>query len=130
MSGEEDLSVLIGSLAPVLDAEFYTFATVAEEQLKSLDRPIGIFREAEGVSVICTKARAEALHLKSAGTFRKISLTIHSSLDAVGLTARVSAALASRGIACNVVAAFHHDHLFVPAERAEEAREILSGLKY
>jgi uncharacterized protein len=129
MSGEKDLSILIRSLAPVLDTELYTFATVTEEQLKSLSRPIGIFREAEGISVICTKAQAEARHLKSAGAFKKISLTIHSSLAAVGLTARVSAALASRGIACNVVAAFHHDHLFVPADRAEEAREILSGLK-
>jgi uncharacterized protein len=102
---------------------------VTEDQLKRLDRPIGIFREAEGVSVIGTKVQAEAIHLKSAGAFRKISQMIHSSLDAVGLTARVAAAFASRGIACNVVAAFHHDHLFVPAERAAEACGILSGLK-
>ncbi len=128
MSGEKDLSVLIRSLAPVLDAELYTFATVTEDQLKSLGRPVGIFREAEGISVICTKPQADALNVKSEGAFRKISLTVHSSLDAVGLTARVSAVLASRGIPCNVVAAFHHDHLFVPAGRAEEAHSILSGL--
>jgi hypothetical protein len=35
----------------------------------------------------------------------------------VGLTA----ALADRGISCNVIAGVYHDHLFVPDDRAEEA---------
>jgi hypothetical protein len=129
MPGEKDLALLLGSLAPVLADEVYTFATVPENEELKLTRPLGVFREAEGVSVICTRTEAQALGLKHEGAFRKISFSIHSSLDAVGLTARVATALAEHGIACNVVAAFHHDHLFVPAERATEALKILCELK-
>jgi hypothetical protein len=57
--------------------------------------------------------------------FARITLTVHSALEGVGLTAAVSGALAEQGIACNVVAGFHHDHLFVPWERREEALGVL-----
>jgi hypothetical protein len=129
MSAGKDITVLLGSLAPVLDAEVYTFATVSDSECGKLKRPLGFFVEAEGVSLICLLREAQALGLKHEGEFRKISLMVHSSLHAVGLTARVSAVLAECGIACNVVAGFYHDHLFVPAARAEEANSLLSGLK-
>ena len=54
---------------------------------------------------------------------------VHSSLAAVGLTAAVAAALADHGISANVVAAFYHDHIFVPAERAEEALAALRAIQ-
>lgn len=60
--------------------------------------------------------------------FRAITLEVHSSLNAVGLTAAVSGALARRGISANVVAAFYHDHIFVPAGQAQEALETLGAL--
>jgi len=129
MSGEKDISVLLGSLAPVLDTEVYTFATVSDSESEKLKRTLGFFRESEGLSVICFLREAQALGLKHEGEFRKISLTVHSSPHAVGLTARVSTVLAERGISCNIVAGFYHDHLFVPADRADEAKTILSRLR-
>ena len=50
--------------------------------------------------------------------FAWITLGVESPLTAVGLTAAVSTALAEAGIACNVVAAMRHDHVFVPFDRA------------
>jgi hypothetical protein len=57
-----------------------------------------------------------------------ISLTIHSSLAAVGLTAAIASALAEQGISANVVAAYFHDHLFVPWEQRLQAMAVLSAL--
>ena len=70
-----------------------------------------------------------ALDCADGSPMRQISLQVHSSLDGVGLTAAVSGLLAEHGIACNMVAAFHHDHLFVPADRAEEALALLQRLQ-
>lgn len=126
----EELSAKPASLRPMLDEELYTFAFVSEEELRRIDWPRGVFREGEGITAICAKAVAEKLGLRHEGEFRRISLSIESSLHAVGLTAEVSTALAARGIACNVVAAFHHDHFFVPADRAAEALEVLSSLSF
>lgn len=128
MSGERELSVLLKSLAPALDPAEYTFVTVPEEDARRFERPIGWFRENEGVSIICTCAEAERLRVQASGTFRRIVLTVHSSLESVGLTASVAAALAGEGIACNVVAGFHHDHLFVPAGRTSDAMRVLKKL--
>lgn len=129
MSGETDLPTLLRSLAPVLDDEIYTFATVSEGELQKLGQTLAVFREAEGVSVICARNFADKLGLKCEGEFRKISFSAHSSLAAVGLTARVSAVLADHGIPCNIVAAFYHDHLFVPAASASEALNLLLKLE-
>lgn len=126
---EKDLSVLLRSLAPVLGREIYTFATVSDDELPKIDQPVATFREREGISIICLLATAQGLALKHEGEFRMISLGVESSLAAVGLTARVATALAARNLPCNVVAAFYHDHLLVPAERAEEALAILCELQ-
>jgi uncharacterized protein len=48
-------------------------------------------------------------------------LTVHSSLEAVGFLAAITARLAETGISVNAVSAFYHDHLFVPHDRADEA---------
>ena len=79
--------------------------------------------------MICLLSEAQDKGLKHEGEFKNISLSINSSLHAVGLTARVSTALADCEIACNVVAGFYHDHFFVPSARADEAMKILSSLK-
>jgi hypothetical protein len=54
-----------------------------------------------------------------------VTLTVHSALDAVGFLAAITTRLAAAGISVNAVSAFFHDHLFVPAGRAEETVEIL-----
>ena len=90
---------------------------------------LGLFREAEGVSLILPRASAEALGFPVALPMRRIVLTVHSALDGVGLTAAVAAALAAEEIPCNVVAAFHHDHVFVPAAMADRALTVLEALQ-
>jgi uncharacterized protein len=84
---------------------------------------VGWFHEAEGPSVIVPARAGDDLPLAW------ITLTVHSALDGVGLTAAVSGALAGAGIACNMVAAHHHDHLFVPEADAERAMHILRALQ-
>lgn len=83
--------------------------------------PLASFVESEGVSLILPVATADKANLPYESTFRQITLTVHSSLSAVGLTAAISTKLASHGISANVVAAYYHDHLFVPADKADKA---------
>ena len=58
-----------------------------------------------------------------------ITLTVHSDLQAVGLTAAVAEVLTKASISCNVVAAAFHDHIFVPADRAADALAELAGIQ-
>ena len=86
-------------------------------------------RESEGLSVILPEQIALELGLSVAFTAAWITLAVHSDLAAVGLTAAVSRVLAQSGISCNVVAGVHHDHLFVSAEQAQEAMDVLYALQ-
>ena len=115
MSGETDLARLLARLEPVLDPIQYRFESVA--QAPPLGEAFALIREKEGVTVI-----------RPGAGWARIMLGVHSSLDAVGLTACIAEALAARGISANVVAAFHHDHVFVPWERRDEALETLAAL--
>jgi hypothetical protein len=90
--------------------------------------PVATVMESEGVSLVLPADRAEIMGLRCEFVAAMITLRVHSALDTVGLTAAVSSALADAGIACNVVAGYHHDHLFVPHERGEEAVAILTAL--
>ena len=130
MSGITDLAKLLSSLKPkLIDGEF-VFLTLPDGRYgdgKEL-HPVASFAEPEGLTLIVPKGRAEAAGVDFDGVFRLISLQVHSSLEAVGLTAAVAEALAAKGISANVVAAFYHDHLFVPASRADEALNALSEL--
>jgi hypothetical protein len=111
-----DLAGMLAGMAPVLDARRWAFALVDEA---APDEAFAIIREDEGTTAILADP---------SGDFARIILMVHSALDGVGLTAAVAAALAERGIACNVVAGFHHDHLFVPWERRDEALAALAAL--
>ena len=119
-----DREALIANMAPVLDPRRWCFVAVTPGRAPELlGAALGTFREDEGVTAIVPADLAE-----DAPAFARIILTVHSDLEGVGLTAAVSSALAEAGIACNVVAALHHDHLFVPAARAEEAMGALAAL--
>jgi hypothetical protein len=115
VSGETDLGRLLAALAPALDPVEYGFETGSEAP--SLGDAFALIREAEGVTVI-----------RAGKGWARITLGVNSSLGAIGLTARVATALAERGISANMVAGFHHDHVFVPWERRAEALDILRGL--
>ena len=84
--------------------------------------------ESEGVTAICSHDRAVQANFRFDGVFRHLTLNVNSSLHAVGLIAAVADVLKRAGISCNVVSAFHHDHLFVPAERAEDALWLLKEM--
>ena len=130
MNGIVNMRQLLAELSPLLQPEHYVFCSVSKDHheiLQALD-PIGTFSEHEGLSLILTEANAQAAGLHYGGVFRRITLQVQSSLEAVGLTAAVSSALAKEGISANVVAATYHDHIFVPCERAEDALGILKGL--
>ena len=90
--------------------------------------PVMVFREREGDTLILLEEKAAAAGLSSAFPSRMITLNIHSSLDAVGFLAAITTRLAAAGMGVNPVSAYFHDHLFVPAERADEAIAILKGI--
>jgi hypothetical protein len=122
-----ELAELLGRLRPVRRPGTYVFVTVTEPPDPSL-HPVMTFTEDEGRTLIVDRAAADAGQLTYDVVTAWITLTVHSALDGVGLTAAVSSALADAGISCNVVAAAFHDHLFVPAERADDAVRVLTDL--
>lgn len=115
-------------MTPVLKSGQYVFCAAGDRDWAALE-PLAMFREAEGVSLILERDAAEAAGFPVEGPMALITLNVYSALDGVGLTAAVATALARVGIACNMVAALHHDHVFVPTERAEEALAILLALQ-
>lgn len=134
MQGENNLSVLLSNMQPKLQKGHWVFATVDSEQLPKILQQIeicdlqGFYQESEGSSLILEEAQAKLLALECSEVFAAISLSIHSSLEAVGLTAAISGALSQAGISANVVAAFYHDHIYVPYEKAEAAMQCLEGI--
>lgn len=127
MTDELDLTKLLRAMRPELDPKPYVFTTVAGEPPAGL-RPVVTVSEAEGLTLVLLKATADAAGLDYDYEAGWITLRVRSALDAVGLTAAVAGALAEAGLSCNVVAGFHHDHLFVPYERAAEAMAVLETL--
>ena len=120
-----DGRAMVAAMAPRLDSRRWRFVLVQPDTAPQLlGAVIGTFREDEGVSAIVPAELADELGIEGPD-FARITLMVHSDLEGVGLTAAVAGALAEAGIACNMVAAFHHDHVFVPALRAEEALEVL-----
>ena len=120
----------MAGLRPELDDREHGFATLGPRQPWPEDfRPIATFEERHGTSIIAPMTELEAAKLDPVGGWALITLGFHSRLDGIGLTAKVSNALAAARIPCNVVAAFHHDHLFVPWNRRERAMAILDRLE-
>ncbi len=128
MAGEHDLRTLIRSMDPVLRPGSFAVALVPDGRAIGDVVPDATIREDEGLTVILPRGRADALGLPYDFVAAWITLRVHSALDAVGLTAAFSAALAQAGLSCNVLAGFHHDHLLVPYERRDEAMDVLRAL--
>ena len=127
-TGETDLQTLLRSMAPLLRKQDYVFCSVATGELPGVVEPLAVFHEEEGTTLVLERTAADAAALDYGPVMRCITLQVHSSLEAVGLTAAVAGALADAGISANVIAAYHHDHVFVPASRADEALGILRAL--
>ena len=124
-TGESDLLTLIAQMSPSLDDQVWAFVSVGEVSSEYVaEHALATFRETEGTTLIVPWERAEEFDVFSEPMAR-ITLNIHSSLEAVGLTAAVSQALASEAISANVVAGFYHDHIFVPRTAGERAMACL-----
>ena len=128
MSGESNLAVLLSSAKPEQNPGDYVFCSVSDLSNIDMDKVFVMTREVEAVTLVLKKETADAWALPYSSIFAWITLTIHSSLEAVGLTAAFSTALASENISCNVVAGFYHDHIFVGVDDLERALDVLSKL--
>jgi hypothetical protein len=120
---------MISGMTPVLLPDTYVFATILGVSSPASAEAIATLREAEGLSLILPIGAAKAHGFDTSQPMRCITLNVYSALDGVGLTAAVARALADQGIACNMVAGFHHDHAFVPAGRADDAVQTLIALQ-
>ncbi|MDF7814452.1 ACT domain-containing protein [Hymenobacter sp. YC55] len=126
--GETNLDALLRTMEPVLHPEVYVFCTVPLGS-PLLVTPVATFREVEGVTLIVSATEAAQAGLTAVYPCRWITLNVHSSLEAVGFLARITGLLAAHGISVNLVSGYYHDHLFVPAERAEEVMQLLGTLR-
>ena len=124
MSGLSDLSQLLATMRPVLHDAPYGYALAAT-------CPSGAFAcvaEDEGLTVVALHSVLASADIDPGPAWARISLTVHSDLAAVGLTAALSKALAAQGISANIVAGFHHDHIFLPWDRRHDALSALTEL--
>ncbi|MBB3559800.1 ACT domain-containing protein [Sinorhizobium sp. B11] len=130
MTGITDLSVLLATMEPELVAGEFVYCAVPASRLEDYLhlRPLALFHEKEGLTLILPQDRATEAGLQASAPLRQITLKVHSSLEAVGLTAAFSQALKEVGISANVVAGYYHDHIFVPAGDADRAVEALRRL--
>lgn len=128
MSGEKNLEKLLKSMKPEPVSGDYVFCKIQSLENLNFNDIEMFFKEKEAITLILKKEIAEKLHLEYSLIMSWITLTVHSSLEAVGLTAAFSKVLSENGISCNVVAAFYHDHIFVPKKDTDKAIHILNEL--
>jgi hypothetical protein len=129
MPGESDLAALLRDMHPEMQPGIFVFCTLAnDKKLPATVTPLLTFREAEGTTLVIPREEAERHGLPDQFASRLITLTVLSSLDAVGFLAAITTRLASAGISVNAVSAFYHDHLFVPEQRADEALRLLQDI--
>lgn len=130
VNGENDLGKLLAAMSPTLvpgEFVFCSFENSVYGDHAELE-PIAAFSEQEGLTLVIPRAKADHQKIGYESIFRCITLKVHSSLDAVGLTAAFSNKLTEHGISANVIAGYFHDHIFVQAELAEAAIEAISEL--
>ena len=128
MAGMEDLDKLLSSMSPELLKTEFVFCTVPGGTYgdhKDLN-PLATFKESEGLTLVITRDDADRSGFQYESSFKCITLTVHSSLEAVGLTAAVSTKLSEHNISANIIAAYYHDHVFVPSGAADKALTLLS----
>ncbi|CAF3497623.1 unnamed protein product [Fusarium graminearum] len=127
--GELSLSKLLSSLTTTLQPTVYVFTTFTDlSTLPPLSETQMLFKESEGVTAIVSKEYAESHNIEYFFPCKMISLDVTSSLEAVGFMAVIATKLAAKGIGCNPVSGFYHDHIFVPLGREDESVEVLAQI--
>lgn len=130
MAGEKNLDKLLSTMSPALMAGEFVFCTFEKSRYGDHAElePVAAVTEAEGLTLVVPKAKADQHGLEYNSVFRGVTLKVHSSLEAVGLTAAFSRKLTEHGISANVIAGYFHDHIFVQNEHAEKAIAAISEL--
>ena len=130
MPGENDLAKLLQNMKPEMRDGVFVFCSIPfDKEIPAAFRPVHIFREREGTTLVMRREEAESAGLPHQFASRLITLTVHSSLEAVGFLAAITGRLAQAGISVNAVSAYYHDHLFVPEDRADETLRILEEMR-
>lgn len=129
MSGERDLGRLLAGMEPMVHPDPLVYASVDPGAPRPEVDTFAVIAEDEGTTLVLRREDAEEVGLAHEFPCRRIELRIHSSLDAVGLTAAVASALADHGISANVIAGLRHDHLLVPDGDADRALGVLTDLQ-
>ena len=127
MPDETNIDILLKDMTPKLNEGAYVFCTTPNLNGIDIKQVVGTFTETEGLTIILKKEIADRLGLSYSYIAAWITLTIHSSLAATGLTAAFATTLAKENISCNVVAAFYHDHIFVNKKDVTKAMQILNS---
>lgn len=125
---ERDLATLLITMKPALDPREWVFCCVDRSFPIADAPPLLYFRENEGVTIVVERHVADEHGLDYAFLARRLTMRVHSDLEAVGFIAAITAELAKRAIAANVVSGIYHDHVFVPIDRGEEALRALEEL--
>lgn len=126
MSGETELNTLLQSMQPILCQGEYVFCSINHQDNRySQLNPVGIFKEDEGITLILRREQADAVTLSYTAVFSMITLSVHSSLEAVGFLAAITGKLAQHNISVNPVSAYYHDHLFVPVSSTKDVMKLL-----
>ncbi|MET3841242.1 ACT domain-containing protein [Bradyrhizobium sp. OAE829] len=129
MSGERDLATLLQNMKPEMHDGVFVFCSIpADKEIPATLRPVHLFREREGTTLVMRREEAASAGLPYQFASRLITLTVHSSLEAVGFLAAITGRLAEAGISVNAVSAYYHDHLFVPEHTADEALQLLQEI--
>ncbi len=124
-----DLRELLRHMQPVLNHGTYVYTCVSFDHDLSRLQVLASMREQEGLTLVIEEQQAIMAHLPVLFRAAWISLHVHSDLQAVGLTAAFANALGAVSISCNVIAGAHHDHIFVPLEKAQAAMQALQDLQ-
>ena len=128
MPGETNLDTLLKNMTPLLNEGDYVYCALNDLTGINTKDIVALFKETEAITIILKKETADSLGLTYEYIAAWITLTVHSSLAATGLTAAFANALADEGISCNVVAAYYHDHIFVARDDADRAMGALRRL--
>ena len=129
-TGIRKLDKLLKAMNPVLNPQIFVFISVSNKaDIQQIENFQGCYKESEGMTFILEKTIADQQGLIYSGTWRAITISIHSDLEAVGFTAKIAKALAQAAIPCNVIAAYYHDHIYVPSGQADKAMKVLADLQ-
>ncbi|WP_299208032.1 ACT domain-containing protein [uncultured Tateyamaria sp.] len=113
----KDTQAMIAGMTPIIVPGDWVFCAVNGTDTIPPDA-FAVIQEAEGTTLILPEETAKAGGYQSSTVMQLITLQVNSDLEGVGLTAAVATALAKQYIPCNVVAGYHHDHIFVPKTQA------------